>query len=922
MSASALLDEGISGQGNRAKEYFPSSMYPTETSSAGSWWDKTNWFRAQSQQPSNQPVLSIAFPPAATATAADSTQPPQLRAAYFHQHADVVEYGGVGGVEAAYRAHILKSDTAATAATIVDAPGHAVCFNRFLTATTPTPVAAPPIAVVSAPANQWTPAVSAHSAVKLSTVRRPTKRQVLMTAAQGYSRSVCQQLQEYILLPLLQPGMFARLGITASRGVLLTGQSGSGKSRLIEAMVDQLGIYFHSLNGANIASGDGSGATAPTANIESDSSQQLTVIDRVFKAARKHAPAIIFIDDIDAVTPTRTAADSPLLIKLRASLRHNIDTLSSHPPAQPVIVVGACTSATSVCESLLRHGRFDRVIVLSKPDVAGRRRMLDELVKGMTVASDVDLDEVAKRSEGYVGSDLMALCREAGMECVREAMRQQKRMDREEMAEMEDGADDAEEAYSMPRVLAPSLLSSLAVQHSHFLSALALMKPAAARSFAADIAPMSWSALGGHETIKSTLTESISLPISHSSLFRHFNLSSSSSTLLYGPSGCGKTALARCVASTYGLSFVSVNGPELLNSYLGESEKAVRELFSKARAASPCVLFLDELDAIAIRRGAGNDATVDRVINQLLIEMDGAHTHSQSTAQSTSSSSASSSSPQPLLFLLAATNRPELLDPAILRPGRFDHLLYVPLPSTEERVDIMKACLRDTPTGSDVMEEERVRGWSERMAGYSGADIAGVFNGARRLAVRDELSRRSAANESDGSAAPLDGVVTVEHIEQSLAGSRASVNETDLMRYEYFQRVMSKTGEHRRGQADSDEEDDERMDDDEKEEKAGDKPADDDEKKEENKEDAAGDSQRTEGDLERMRRRVRAAVAKEMAAGSNPQQALNNVLQRFASSRGKRSVAVGESSGRGVVDVPAEEDRRPRRSKHSGLTAM
>ena len=940
MSASALLDEGISGQGNRAKEYFPSDTYPTQSGSGSSWWEKTNWFRVQSQQPSNQPTLPIALPatsmplPASAAASssslADSEPSGQLRRRYFHHHADVVEYGGVGGeVEAAYRTHILKSDTAAAADSIVDAPGHAVCFNRFLTSRTPTPVAAPPIATASAPANQTLPLANAATATAIKP-HRPTKRQVIVQAAQGYSRSVCQQLQEYVLLPLLQPGMFARLGITASRGVLLTGESGSGKSRLIEAMVDQLGIYFHSLNGANLAAGDGSGAVTVTATVENDSNQQLTVIDRVFKAARKHAPAIIFIDDIDAITPPRTAADSPLLTKLRASLRHNIDALSSHPPPQPVVLVGACTAASAVCPSLLRHGRFDRVVVLNKPDVGGRRRMLAELAKGMAVGEDVELDEVAKRTEGFVGSDLMALCREAGMECVRQAMREQRRRDREEMAEPEDEDMEGEEAYSMPHTLTPSLLSSLAVQQSHFLSALTLIKPAAARSFAGDIAPMSWSALGGHDTIKSTLTESISLPMSHSSLFRHFNLSSSSSTLLYGPSGCGKTALARCVASTYGLSFVSVKGPELLNSYLGESEKAVRDLFSRARAASPCVLFMDELDAIATRRGLGNDATVDRVINQLLIEMDGAHTHSHST----SSSSSSSAPAPPLLFLLAATNRPELLDPAILRPGRFDQLLYVPLPSSEERVDIARACMTDTPVGSDVMDEGRMRGWAERMAGYSGADIAGVFNGARRLAVRDELSRRSAAPEADKAAAAAGGVVTVEHIEQSLAGSRASVDETDLARYDYFQRVMSRTGEHRQGQPDSDEEDDEELD-----ELHGEKMEEGDEKeqeekqmgdeldeKEEEKKGAAG-GRRPMGELERIRRRVRSAVVKEMAAGSNPQQALNNVLRRFNTGTGKRRVGVqkDESAGEDVKENDEEvalQDRRPRRPIVSGMTAM
>ena len=378
------------------------------------------------------------------------------------------------------------------------------------------------------------------------------------------------------------------------------------------------------------------------------------------------------------------------------------------------------------------------------------------------------------------------------------------------------------------------------------------------------------------------------------------------------------------MASTYGLSFVSVKGPELLNSYLGESEKAVRDLFDKARTASPCVLFLDELDSIAIRRGAGNDSTVDRVINQLLIEMDGAHTHSQSTA------SASASSPPPLLFVLAATNRPELLDPAILRPGRFDQLLYVPLPSTAERVDIMRACMRDTPVGGDVMDEERLGGWSERMAGYSGADIANVFNGARRLAVREELSKRAAA--ADGAAA-VDGVVSVEHIEQSLAGARASVSESDLMRYDYFQRVMSRTGEHRRGQPDSDEEEEEEEEDEDMEDETDEteeaKAGEVQDEKEEKKSDGPSGTRPATGELERIRRRVRAAVAKDVAAGSTPQQALNNILKGFGGRQAKRSgkarAEERKSEAEEVDDndaAAAVQDRRPRRAHHSGLTAM
>ena len=506
-AGSALVDEGVSGAGSLSQEYFPSSVYPTQGS--GSWWESTNWFRSHTAQPSNQPLP--ATPPSAPSS---TSSPPaaSLRPAYRLEHRDVVEYGGVDdGVSAAYRTHILKQtavqeQTAASAA-ITNAPGHASCFNRFTVTKT-----ASASSTASAPA--------------------PSKRQLLVEAAQGYAPSVIRQLQEYILLPLLQPSLFSTLGVQTSRGLLLSGQSGAGKSRLIHAMVSQLGFHFHALDGAMLAAGDGQGEDG-----------KLTVIDRAFASARKHAPALIFIDELDAIAAERTAADSAMLLRLRAALRQRMDELSLQPPLLPVVVVGATSSPSSLCPSFRRQGRFEREIILNKPDAEGRRRMLQQLLKGMKTAAELDLTAIAQATDGFVGSDLMALCREAGLQCIREALTEQRRRNRAQTAA--ERAEDEEEAEgdelcSLPPALDPELLSSVSVRQSHFLSAVALIRPSSSRAFTSDVAPASWSALGGNDEVRSSLTDSISLPLLHSRLFRHFRLSPASSTLMYGPPGCGK----------------------------------------------------------------------------------------------------------------------------------------------------------------------------------------------------------------------------------------------------------------------------------------------------------------------------------------------------------------------------------------------
>ena len=731
VDAGALVDEGVSGSGNRAKEYFPDSVYP-HTQSSGSWWEQTNWFRHHTQQPSNQPPPA---PPSASSLrspATDPSAPPPgstpaptapsttLRTPYHHQHSDVVEYGGVDSLDRAYRTHLLHPPPT-SGPSIPDAPGHAACFNRFVTSTKP---------ALTVP--------NTAAATTTAQAPPPTKRQVILHAAQGYAPSVVRQLQEYILLPLIQPSLFSTLGLSASRGVLLSGQSGSGKSSLITALVTQLGLYYHSLDGAHLAAGEGgSGGGAPVAAGD----DRLTVIDRVFTAAKKHAPALIFIDELDSVVPPRQSSESPLLTKLRAALRRQMDGLASQPQLKPVIVVGAVSAAGGLCESMLRPGRFERTIVLNKPDEEGRRRMLQGMIKGMKVSDDVDLTEVARRTAGFIGSDLTALCREAGLECIREALRTQRERE---------GAD-SDDDFTLPAAIDASVLGSLCVHHAHFMSAIPLIAPASTRTFA-EVAPLTWPSVGGNEATRTSLTESIEFPLIHSALFRRFNLPSASSTLLYGPPGCGKSLMARVIATSYGVSFLSIKGPELLSSYLGESEKKVRDLFTKARAASPCVLFFDEIDAIATRRGVGNDPTIDRVINSLLIEMD------QPPPPPQPATSGSSASAPALVFVIAATNRPDLLDPALLRPGRFDHLLYVSLPDEASRVQIVKAVLGGTQVeGWEEGEGEgegggSVEGLAKRMEGFSGADIALVVNGAKRLAVREELEGTGLVVGGDGEA--------------------------------------------------------------------------------------------------------------------------------------------------------------------------
>ena len=586
---------------------------------------------------------------------------------------------------------------------------------------------------------------------------------------------------------------------------------------------------------------------------------RLTVIERVFTAAKKNAPALVFIDELDSIASPRQSAESALLTKLRAVLRQQMDALSAQPADRPVIVVGATSASSSLCDSLLRPGRFERTITLNKPDEEGRRRILEATAQGMKVAPDVDLREVAKRTNGFVGSDLMALCREAGLECVREAVRMQRERDRGD-----DSAEEDEDACALPNAIDAALLTSLAVRQSHFLSAIALIAPASTRSFTSDIPPLTWASLGGNDAIRTSLTESLQLPLVHSALLKRFNLPSSSSTLLYGPPGCGKTMMAQVIANSYGVAFISVKGPELLSSYLGESERKLRDLFDKARAASPCVIFFDEIDAIATRRGQGNDPTIDRIINTLLLELD---THAPAAAPS-----------PPLLFVIAATNRPELLDPAVLRPGRFDHLLYVPLPDEPSRLAIIQACIRDTPLDDDAAAAGYQAALAERMDGFSGADIAHTLNTARRLAVRDEL-------ESAGSTTAAAGKVTVAHVEQAMASARPSVSTDMLERYAYFHDVMQRTGEHRRG---DDEDEGQPREEEEEDEKEGNDDQEDPGTGETNGNDEKAPS--TQSGLEALRGRIRVAVAEQMAIG--PHRAAGT-QRRSHELHGRRSQAQG-----------------------------
>lgn len=505
----------------------------------------------------------------------------------------------------------------------------------------------------------------------------------------GGLRNEVSKIREMIELPLRHPELFKRLGVEAPKGVLLHGPPGTGKTMLAKAVAGETSSNFVSIGGPEIMS-----------KFYGESEGKLR---EIFKEAEENAPSIIFIDEIDSIAPKRDEVTGEAERRIVAQLLSLMDGLKSRGK---VVVIGATNRPNSIDEALRRPGRFDREIEIGVPDREGRMEILQIHTKGMPLAEDVELEKLAGRTHGYVGADLSALCKEAAMASLRRVLPS---MDLE-----------AEE-------IPADVLNKISVTKDDFKSALKDMQPSAMREVLIEKPDVKWEDIGALESAKQELREAIEWPLKYGKVFEHMNAKPPKGILLYGPPGTGKTLLAKAVATESEANFISVKGPEFLNKWVGESEKAVRETFRKARQASPCVVFIDEIDSIAPERGTGCDSNVtERVISQMLTEMDGLEAMNN-------------------VVVIAATNRPDIMDPALLRPGRFDKSIFIGPPDAVSRESIFGIHTKSKPLADDV----DIAKLAQSTEGCTGADIAAICNEAVMTAVRRLVETGSVPSQEE-----------------------------------------------------------------------------------------------------------------------------------------------------------------------------
>ena len=485
-----------------------------------------------------------------------------------------------------------------------------------------------------------------------------------------------KKIREMVELPLRHPELFKRLGVEAPKGVLLHGPPGTGKTMLAKAVAGETSSNFTYIGGPEIVS-----------KFYGESEGKLR---EIFKEAEENAPSIIFIDEIDSIAPKRDEVSGEEERRIVAQLLALMDGLKSRGK---VVVIGATNRPNSIDEALRRPGRFDREIEIKIPDRDGRFEILQIHTRGMPLADDVDIAKLADMTHGYAGADISALAKEAAMAALRRVL-----------------PDVDLEAEEIPI----DVLNKIQVTWDDFRNALKDMQPSTMREVLVEKPNVKWDDIGALEDAKQELKEAVEWPLKYAKVFEHMNARPPKGILLYGPPGTGKTMLAKAVATESEANFIAVKGPEFLNKWVGESEKAVRETFRKARQASPCVIFMDEIDSITPQRGTGSDSNVtERVISQMLTEMDGLEALNN-------------------VVVIAATNRPDIMDPALLRPGRFDKSIFIGPPDKESREKIFKIHTANKPLDEDV----DIGALAERTEGCTGADISAICNEAVMNSVR------------------------------------------------------------------------------------------------------------------------------------------------------------------------------------------
>jgi len=531
----------------------------------------------------------------------------------------------------------------------------------------------------------------------------------------GGIRDEIKKVREMIELPLRHPEIFEKLGIEAPKGVLLYGPPGTGKTLLAKAVANESNAHFISISGPEIMS-----------KFYGESEARLR---EIFKEAREKAPSIIFVDEIDSIAPKREEVTGEVERRVVSQMLSLMDGLEARGK---VIVIAATNRPNAIDPALRRPGRFDREIEIKVPDKKGRKEILLIHSRNMPLIDEgpdtVNIDKISSVSHGYVGADLEYLCKEAAMKCLRRLL---------------------PELNLEEEKLPPETLDKLVVTNDDFTKALVEVTPSGMREVFIENPDIHWKQIGGLPDVKRELQEAVEWPMKYPGLYDKLGHKMPRGILLHGPSGTGKTLMAKAVATESEANFVSVRGPELLSKWVGESERGIREIFKRARQSAPCVIFFDEIDSIAPIRGGGTETAVtERVVSQLLTELDGMENMRG-------------------VIVLAATNRADMIDPALLRPGRFDKIIQIPMPDKESRLQILKINSEDIPladqNGPDKIDYDKL---AEMTDGLSGADVAAISNTAVSLVVHEHLDKEPDVKEVEKKAATAK--VTMKHFEDAV----------------------------------------------------------------------------------------------------------------------------------------------------------
>ncbi len=531
----------------------------------------------------------------------------------------------------------------------------------------------------------------------------------------GGLKNELERVKEMIQLPIKHPKIFNRLGIDPPKGVLLHGPPGTGKTLIAKAVANESGANFYTINGPEIMS-----------KFYGQSEENLR---KIFDEAEKNAPSIVFIDEIDAIAGKRSETHGEVEKRVVSQLLTLMDGLKGRGK---LIVIGATNIPDSLDPALRRPGRFDREIRIDAPDRDGRKEIIQIHTRGMPKADNVDLERLAERTYGYVGADLAALARESAMNALRRYLPE----------------------IDLDKPIPVEVLEKMEVTMDDFKNAQRGIEPSAMREFFVEVPRVSWKDVGGLKDVKQQLMESVEWPLSQPEVFKRLGINAPRGILLYGPPGTGKTLLAKAVANESDANFISIKGPEVMSKWVGESEKAVRELFKKAKQVAPSIVFLDELDAIAPRRGAYSGSHVtESVVNQLLTSVDGLESMEG-------------------VIIIGATNRPDIIDSSLLRPGRFDRLIMTPSPDVAARKEIFKIHTKNMPLAADVSLEELANDTD----GFSGADIEALCRESAMIALRDNIKVKK---------------VKKDHFTKAMQHIRASLTDNLI---EYYKKVSKELG--------------------------------------------------------------------------------------------------------------------------------